>query len=56
MQQPELFCPKLRDNEGDTGDVAARAVKTGDEAKFDRIAAGYEDNRDRRRRRFGCDC
>src|SRR5262249_48218825 len=51
MQQPNLLCPKLRRDEGDTGDVAARPVETGDEAKLNRVAAGYEDDRDRRSRR-----
>ena len=40
MQQPKLLCPKLRHNEGDAGDVAARPVETGDEAKLNRVAAG----------------
>ena len=53
MQQPKLFCPKLRVNEGNTGDVAARPVETGDEAKLNRVAADYEDDRDRRSRRLG---
>src|SRR5215470_14919563 len=56
MQQPKLLCPKLRRNEGDTGDVAARPVEGGDEAKLNRIAAGYEDDRDRRSRRLGYNC
>jgi hypothetical protein len=43
MQQPKLLCPKLRRNEGDTGDVAARPVETGDEAELNRVAAAYED-------------
>jgi hypothetical protein len=52
MQQPKLLCPKRRVNEGDTGDVAARPVEAGDEAELDRIAGGYEDDRDRRSRRL----
>src|SRR5262249_33632822 len=56
MQQPKLLCPKLRRNEGDTGDVAARPVETGDEAELNRVAAGYEDDRDRRSRRLGYNC
>src|SRR5262249_21242506 len=56
MQQPKLFCPKLRRNEGDTGDVAARPVETGDEAELNRVAAAYEDDRDRRSRRLGYIC
>src|SRR5262245_47764049 len=56
MQQPKLLCPKLRRNEGDTGDVAARLVETGDEAELNRVAAGYEDYRDRRSRRLGYNC
>src|SRR5262249_41743196 len=53
MQQPKWFCPKLRRNEGDTGDVAARPVETGDEAELNRVAAGGEDDRDRCSRRLG---
>src|SRR5262245_56725709 len=56
MQQPKLLCPKLRRDEGDTGDVAARAVETGDEAKLNRVAGAYEDDRDRRSRRLGYNC
>src|SRR5215475_11258046 len=56
MQQPKLLCPKLRRDEGDTGDVAARPVETGDEAELNRVAAGYEDDRDRRSRRLGYNC
>jgi hypothetical protein len=56
MQQPKLFCPKRRGNEGDTGDVAARPVEAGDEAELDRIASAYEDDRDRRSRRLGYNC
>ena len=40
MQQPELFCPKLRVNKRETGDVPAWPVETGDEAKLNRVAAG----------------
>src|SRR5262249_45033938 len=48
MQQSKLLCPKLRRDEGDTGDVAARPVETGDEAELNRVAGAYEDDRDRR--------
>ena len=44
VQQPKLLCPKLRHNEGDAGDVAARPVETGDEAKLNRVAAACEDD------------
>ena len=56
MQQPKQLCPKLRPHEADTGDIAARPVEAGDEAEFDRVAAAYEDDRDRRSRRLGCNC
>jgi hypothetical protein len=36
MQQPKLLCAKLRHNEGDAGDVAARPVETSDEAEPNR--------------------
>jgi hypothetical protein len=48
--------PKLPHNEGDAGDVAARPVETGDEAKLNRVAAACEDDRDCRGRRFGYNC
>src|SRR5262245_17666273 len=56
MQQPKLLCPKLSKNKRDTGDIAARPVETGDEAKLNRVAAACEDDRDCRSRRLGCNC
>src|SRR5947209_2017287 len=56
MQQSKFLCPKLSDDKRDTGDIAARPVETGDEAELNRVAAAYEDDRDRRSRRLGYDC
>src|SRR5262245_32587671 len=53
MQQSKLLCPKLCRDEGNTGNVAAGPVETGDEAKLKRVAGAYEDDRDRRSRRLG---
>jgi hypothetical protein len=53
MQQSKLLCPKLSIDKRDTGDIAARPVKTGDEAEFNRVAAACEDDRDHRSRRLG---
>ena len=46
-------CSKLSNDKRDTGDIAARSIETGDEAELDRVAAAYEDDRDRRSRRLG---
>jgi hypothetical protein len=50
MQQSKLLCPKLSNDKRDSGDIA---VETGDEAELNRVAAAYEDDRDRRSRRLG---
>src|SRR5262249_25436280 len=56
MQQPKPLCPKFRRQDGDTGHVAARPVETGNAAELNRVAAGCEDDRDRRSRRLGRNC
>src|SRR5262245_27970835 len=56
MQQSKLLRPKLSSDKRDTGDIAARPVETGDEAKLNRVATACEDDRDRRSRRLGHHC
>ena len=56
MQEPKPLCPKLHHHEADTGDVATWPVEAGDEAVADRIAAGCEDDRDRRGCGLGRNC
>src|SRR5262245_6540994 len=53
MQNSEPLGPNLRTHGTDTGDVAARSVQAGDEAKLDRVAAGAEDDRNCRGAGFG---
>ena len=52
-QELEPLGRKLRGDEGDTRDVAARPVEAGDEAELDRIGAEREDDGYRRGRRLG---
>src|SRR5262245_5034856 len=53
MQNSEPLGPNLRTHGTDTGDVTARSVQAGDEAKIDRVAAGAEDDRNCRGAGFG---
>jgi hypothetical protein len=55
-QQLQPLRHQLVDQEAHAGEVAAGPVEAGDEAQLDRVAAGHEDNRKRRRRRLGGEC
>ena len=52
MQQSQPFGAQFSAEPAHSGDVLARTVEAGDETGFDRIAAEYENDWDRRRRRL----
>ena len=56
MQEPKLLCPELGGDEADTCDITTRPVEARDEFVRDWIAAGYEDDRYRRRCGLRCSC
>ena len=53
-QQLQPLRPQLAAEKADARDVAARPVEAGDKAVLDRVAAGREDDRDRRGCGLGC--
>ena len=54
MQERKTLGRKLCYKEIDTGRVAARPGKAGDQTKFNRVRADAEDDGDRCGRGFGC--
>jgi hypothetical protein len=55
MQQLEPLCHEHFAQGGHAGDISSRSVEAADKAKPDRIAAGVENDRNRRRCRLGGD-
>jgi hypothetical protein len=53
MQQPQPLCTELLGEVAHAGQIAARPIETGDQTKFDRVAAHAEHDRNRRCRGFG---
>src|SRR5262245_33775045 len=56
MQEREPLGPKLRGHRANSGGVAVRTAKAGNETNFNRVRADAEDDRNCRRRRLRREC